>query len=192
MKAIASSVRLTAASLYHHFPGKDVLLLAVLELGITEILRRITPIADSDLPAADRLRGMIAAHVTGLADNTAIGAAMVFEIRTVSTVKAPSRTASPADHAAYADYLQRRAAFFAQRDQFERLFRRVIADGIATGEFRPVDAAIFARTMLGAQNWVGVWYRPEGRLTGAEIAVQIADTFLAALLPVPAALIDRL
>lgn len=183
MKDIAAAVNLTAASLYHHFRSKDALLLAVLEHGITEVLGRITPLADSPASAADRLRGMIAAHVAGLAENTAIGAAMVFEIRALRRAKPPGKTATPADHAAYADYLQRLDRFFDRRDQFERVFRRVIAEGIAAGEFRAVDAAIFARTMLGAQNWVGVWYRPDGRLSGGEIAALLADTFLTALEP---------
>jgi len=176
-------VNLTAASLYHHFRSKDALLLAVLEYGITEILRRIIRLADSPAPAAERLRGMVTAHVAGLAENTAIGAAMVFEIRTLRHAKPPGKTATPADHAAYADYLQRLDRFFAHRDQFERLFRRVIVEGIAAGEFRAVDAAIFTRTMLGAQNWVAVWYRPDGQLSGGAIAALLADTFLTALEP---------
>jgi hypothetical protein len=35
--------------------------------------------------------------------------------------------------------------------------------------------------MLGAHNWVGVWYREGGRLNGSEIADHMADTFLLSL-----------
>jgi len=181
MKDIAAAVNLTAASLYHHFRSKDALLLAVLEQGMAEILRQITPIVESDQPAAERLRRMIYAHVTGLASNTAVGAAMVFEIHAVRTARPPGKKASPEDHAAYADYIRRRDAFFAMRDQFEAHFRRVIEAGISAGEFRPVDVPIFVKTMLGAQNWVGVWYRPGRRLTGEAIADLIAETFLISL-----------
>ncbi|MGQ9910307.1 MAG: TetR family transcriptional regulator [Candidatus Flexifilum sp.] len=181
MKDIAAAVNLTAASLYHHFRNKDALLLAVLEQGMAEILRRIAPIAEANQPAAERLRRMIHAHVAGVASNTAVGAAMVFEIHAVRTARPPGKKASPEDHAAYADYIRRRDAFFTLRDQFEAHFRRVVEDGVRTGEFRPVDVPIFVKIMLGAQNWVGVWYRPGRRLSGEAIADQIAETFLHAL-----------
>ena len=41
MKDIAAQVNLTAASLYHHFENKDVLRLAVLELGLQYVAREI-------------------------------------------------------------------------------------------------------------------------------------------------------
>ncbi len=37
--------------------------------------------------------------------------------------------------------------------------------------------------VFGALNWVSLWYREGGRLTGAQIADEIADTFLRALRP---------
>jgi AcrR family transcriptional regulator len=181
MKDIAAAVNLTAASLYHHFRNKDALLLAVLEAGLAIIIARIEPIVHSSQPPADKLRAMIKAHVTGLAGNTAVGAAMVYEIKALLHVAPPKANASEADRAAYTDFVARRNNFFRQRDHFEDLFRCVIQEGIERGEFRPVDAAIFAKTMLGAHNWVGVWYRPHGRLTGDQIADMMADTFLNAL-----------
>jgi TetR/AcrR family transcriptional regulator, cholesterol catabolism regulator len=79
------------------------------------------------------------------------------------------------------EFIERRDGFFRLRDHFETLFRRVIDEGIKSGEFRTVDAAVFTRAMLGAHNWVGVWYRPDGRLSGKEIAAIMADTFLTSL-----------
>lgn len=181
MKDIAAAVNLTAASLYHHFRNKDALLLAVLEAGLAIIIERIEPIVQSQQPPADKLQAMITEHVTGLAGNTAVGAAMVYEIKALMHVAPPKASARPEDHAAYADFVARRNNFFRQRDHFEDLFRCVIQEGIERGEFRPVDAPIFAKTMLGAHNWVGVWYRPQGRLTGDQIAEMMAETFLTAL-----------
>jgi hypothetical protein len=74
-----------------------------------------------------------------------------------------------------------RDAFLRRRDEFEGRYRQVIERGIAEGVFRPVDARIFTKAMLGAHNWVSVWYRPTGRLSGRQIAALMADTFLAAL-----------
>lgn len=178
MKDIAAEVHLTAASLYHHFNSKDALLLAVLEAGIEQILGEIEPIAHSGRSCAEKLRRMIGAHIISLTENTAVGAAMVFEIKSLISDKYPSGNGSSADTARM---IERREAFVARRDQFEDLFRFVVREGIERGEFRAVDVPIFVKTLLGAHNWVGVWYRPEGRLSGQEIADMMADTFLRAL-----------
>ncbi len=178
MKDIAAEVNLTAASLYHHFDNKDTLLLAVLEAGIEQILAEIEPIARSERTSSDKLRRMIAAHIIGLTENTAVGAAMGFEIKSLVSGK-PAPDNGRASGAA--QIIARRAAFVARRDQFEALFRHVVREGVERGEFRPVDVPIFVKTLLGAQNWVGVWYRPEGRLSGQAIADMLADTFLRAL-----------
>lgn len=183
MKDIAAAVNLTAASLYHHFRNKDALLLAVLEAGLEQVLGQIEPIAHSKLSSADKLRQMVKAHIVSLTENTAVGAAMVFEIRALMGAKKPSTSAPAADHAAYQTFVERRTLFFARRDTFEQLFKLVIKEGIENKSFRQVDAGIFAKTMLGAQNWVGVWYRPGGRLTGDAIADELADTMLRALHP---------
>ncbi len=177
MNDIAAAVDLTAASLYHHFENKNALLLAVLEGGITHVLNRIEPIAQRDDPAAQRLREMIAVHITILTENTTVGAAMVFEIGSLLGIKAPAAGKSSRDFAT------RREAFISRRDAFEQHFQQVVQQGIAAGEFRAVDVPIFVKTMLGAHNWVSVWYRPGGRLDGGTIADCMADTFLRALEP---------
>jgi TetR/AcrR family transcriptional regulator, cholesterol catabolism regulator len=173
MKDIAAQVKLTAASLYHHFRNKDALLLAVLEGGLNHVIEQMEAVLHSDAPHSDKLRRMIAIHVVNLTHNTAVGAAMVFEIRPLMTMQ------NGTDE--QADLIARRDTFFQRRKYFEGLFRQVVQGGITAGEFRAVDVPLFSKTLLGAHNWVGVWYRDGGRLTGQQIAAQIADTFLAAL-----------
>jgi len=182
MSDIAAEVKMTAASLYHHFRNKDSLLLAVLELGLELAISRIEPIACSDAPADDKLRDMIRQHIVGVCNNTAVGAAMVFEIRTLMNAKAPTKNATPEAIASYHEFVDQRAAFFVRRDHFEELFRRVVQSGMEADVFRAVDVPIFVKTLLGANNWVGVWYRPDGRLNGEAIAELIEDYFLISLL----------
>lgn len=182
MKDIAARVNLTAASLYHHFKSKDFLLLAVLELGLDAAIEEIEPIAqDASLSNADKLRHMIRTHILGVTSNTAFGAAMVFEIRSLMSAGFALRNG---EQAAVDEFLKRRDVFFERRDYFEKLFRSIIEAGIVSGEFRQVDAGIVAKAMLGAHNWVGVWYKPEGRLDGDGIARIMSDTFLVSLLAV--------
>lgn len=173
MKDIAAEVNLTAASLYHHFKNKDALLLAVLEAGQELVISRLEPIVHSDKPCDQRLREMIGVHIVSLTENTAVGAAMVFEIRSLMT----SNGAGNKDTA----YIMRRNTFFARRDYFENLYRQVIQNGVDQGVFRAVDVPIFTKSLLGAHNWVSVWYKSDGRLNGQQIADVMADIFLQSL-----------
>lgn len=183
MKDIAAAVNLTAASLYHHFKNKDTLLIAVLEAGLDFVISQIEPIVAADLPPAEKLRQMVRIHVLGVTNNTAVGAAMVFEMRALINVEAPGKNAKPSDREAYAQFCERRTAFFDRRDHFEALFAGVIRAGIANGDFAPLDVGIFTKMLLGAQNWVGLWYRPEGRLKGEQIADLMTEMLLRALQP---------
>lgn len=168
MADIARRVGLTAGSLYHHFPaGKRDLLLAVLNAGLEAVQVQISEILDMGLPPPETLRRMIAAHVVSVTENVPVGAAMVFEIRALIVLDEDTEA---------------RDSFLRRRDAFERCFRKVIEEGIAAGAFRLVDAGIFTKALLGAHNWISVWYRPGGRLSGLEIAERMADCFLGSLL----------
>ena len=176
MKDIAAQVNLTAASLYHHFKNKDFLLLNVLEVGIDLTIDRLETVVSTDLTSSQKLSGMIRSHVVSVTNNVAVGAAMVLEIRAVLNMSSKN-----GDDKFLAEFAARRNQFFDRRDYFERLFRDVLLAGIESGEFRQVDADIVTKAILGAHNWVGVWWRDGGRLTGEEVADVMVDTWLAAL-----------
>ncbi len=178
MKDIAAQVNLTAASLYHHFKSKDFLLLNVLEVGLDLTIAQLEQIAESDCSNADKLAGMIRSHVVCVTDNVAVGAAMVFEIRALLNVSAGGKNG---DNGFMQEFVTRRNQFFNRRDYFESLFHNTVCAGIAAGEFRQVDAAIVTKAMLGAHNWVGLWFKDRGRLSGAEVADVMVETWLAAL-----------
>ncbi len=167
MADIAQRVNLTAGSLYHHFPaGKRDLLLAVLNTGLDLGIQQIDTILAENLSPSQTLRKMISAHVVNVTKNVAVGAALVFEIRALIDLN---------------EDIEARDSFLRRRDEFELRFRRVTEQGIAAGEFMPVDVHIFTKALLGAHNWVSVWYRSDGRLSGEEIADRIADVFLRSL-----------
>ncbi|MBN1965940.1 MAG: TetR family transcriptional regulator [Anaerolineae bacterium] len=165
MGDISAAVGLTAGSLYHHFKGgKEALLIAVLEFGLAQVTTDVQAIAESALAPEEKLRLAIRAHILSVTEHVAVAALMIFEMRTtLSLPDVPER-------------------YLARRDAFENLYRQMITEGIAQGVFRPVDVGVFTRTLLGASNWVSVWYRPSGRLSGEAIADQIAGIFLASLL----------
>jgi len=137
-----------------------------LSSGLESVLDQIRAVLTSANSATARLERMITIHVINATQNVSVGAAMVFEIRALLEMS---------------DAQAERDAFLRNRDEFERSFRQVIEAGIAAGEFRPVDVPVFVKGLLGAHNWINVWYRPGGRLNGEMLAAQMADMFLHSL-----------
>jgi AcrR family transcriptional regulator len=165
MAEIAERLDLTAGSLYHHYQGKDALLVAVLNEGLDVVLARLDTIMQQPISPPLMLRQMVEAQIVSVTQNVAAGAAIVFESRTLLEIPAA------------------RESYMRRRDAFERCYRQVIERGIACGDFRAVDVAIFTKALLGAHNWISVWYHPGGRLNGEQIAAQMVDIWLRALHP---------
>ncbi|MBF8290253.1 MAG: TetR/AcrR family transcriptional regulator [Chloroflexi bacterium] len=69
----------------------------------------------------------------------------------------------------------RRAAILERRDAYEQRFRRLVEDGIATGEFAMTDPALAATVILSTLNGIPTWYRPDGRLTPDRVADHFVD-----------------
>lgn len=158
MRDIARAVNIKKPSLYHHFGSKEEILLAILETGMNQFLADVEAIVASDADCAEKLLAAVQAHAQLIAENPEGAAVFLREDRGLGD-----------------EYL---AEYVAKRDQVERLFRAIIQQGVEEGVFRETDIAITAQAMLGAVNWMTRWYRPQGRLTAAEIADIFGDLFL--------------
>jgi TetR/AcrR family transcriptional regulator, cholesterol catabolism regulator len=159
---IASAAWITKSSLYHHFASKQALLAEIL----TDTASRVTPaveaIASADLPAADRLRAAARCHVVELIHDQDMVACFVEEGRFLAS--------------------EYRDDFVAARDRYEQSFRRILQDGIHSGEFRPVSVRLASLAVLGMCNSVVHWYQPSGDLDVDAVAEQFADLAVRSLL----------
>jgi AcrR family transcriptional regulator len=162
VRDIARSLDIQGASLYAHVTSKEEMLWSIVDRAAERFEAEVAPIAEAaTLPPSTRLRQMARAHVGVVTADQ--GSAIVFldEWRYLSA--------------------ERRASVARRRDTYEARFRAVIAEGIATREFRACDPTIGAAFALSALNGISAWYRPDGRLTAAQIADAYADMILGAL-----------
>ena len=72
--------------------------------------------------------------------------------------------------------------YVAARDRYEQQFREMLREGIAKGCFHDTDVVLEARLILGAIQWIHVWFRPEGALTAHEVALWHAKRLVGPLL----------
>jgi len=161
VRDIAQALNLQGGSLYAHMASKEDVLWSIVCRAADRFKAEVSPIASETLNAQIRLRKMIRAHVEIVTSNQKDAAVFLHEWRFLST--------------------DRRADIAARRDDYETLFRAVIADGINTGDFQDVDARLTAMAILSSLNDIATWYRPTGPLTPRDIADQYADLFLRSL-----------
>jgi AcrR family transcriptional regulator len=155
MSNIAEAVNLQKASLYHHVSSKQEILLALLERALGLLTEHIAGIASQDLPADQKLRLMIRAYLSALADNSDLSSVLLFEHRSL-------------DKKSHARHVP-------QRDKFEGLWRDVVNEGIHTTIFDCPDAGMAVRALMGVMNWTLTWYRPEGGKSIEKVADEYAD-----------------
>ncbi len=163
VRDIARALDIQGASLYAHVTSKEAVLWAIVERAAS----MFESAADRALDATDgrspsvRIRALVCAHVGVVTGGPE--AATVFDREWRHLEDA------------------RRNEVRARRDAYEARFRHLIEDGIATGEFVPVNPSIASAFLLTSLNAVGTWYQPEGPISPAELADAYADLALRSL-----------
>jgi AcrR family transcriptional regulator len=66
----------------------------------------------------------------------------------------------------------------ALRKRFDRVLSKLLADGVATGEFEVHDVNLAALAIGGMISWAYTWHRPNGRLSVDELCARMADLTL--------------
>jgi AcrR family transcriptional regulator len=163
---IADEVGATKGLIYYHFRSKFDIFLAVYEDGMRRVRERVEPHVGAPGTGHQRLVAMSIAHLENLM--TELGYHHVVH----QGVRYQGSTALKVRQR---DAL---AALNELRRDYERMFRRVITEGIADGSLREVDDALATRTLLSNLNAVDVWYhRIEGQTDEEirELARQVVD-----------------
>jgi len=156
MRDIAAAADLSAANLYHYFDGKHDLLFYCQDRALDRMIAATVTARRESASATDRLRIVCTAHLQTLLDEIE-GATAHLQIDSLPPAL--------------------RDEIVKKRDRYERALRRLIADGVASGELVDSDPAIIARAMLGAMNWTVTWFRPDGTDTAAAVG-EIISRFL--------------
>ena len=146
---VAAELDVTKPALYYYFRNKHEMLYACCEFGLDlgdEALRRALGEGRCGL---EKLRIFMVCYIADITSE--IGS---------SAVMSEIKSLPPAD----IDRLRGR-----QR-KLDQQLRRLVQDGIDDGSIAPCDPALAVAWTMGAINHVPRWYRPDGRLTGRQIA----------------------
>ncbi|MGE0715620.1 MAG: TetR/AcrR family transcriptional regulator [Alphaproteobacteria bacterium] len=163
---IADRLGATKGRVYHYYRSKADIFLDIHRYAMQRMVDTVGPIASGGGDPPTRLAAMVRAHATLLMTS--------FPFQRVSIQGLERHLAGHVTE-------RQRAALdgvIRMRDGYEALFVRVLEDGAKTGHFRPMTARLAVKPILGALNWLTVWYRPRPDDSDASRAV-IADEMVA-------------
>jgi AcrR family transcriptional regulator len=153
---IAERVAVTKATLYHYFANKEALYQAWMDDVSAEVQERMTAAASVNGTATERLRNLARGEVLILTTDFPDYARLF-----MSDLDWPE---------AFRDQIRE------LRRSHEGHFRSVIAEGIESGEFNPVDETVARYCLQGALVYVPEWFRSDGPLSAEDLADRVADT----------------
>jgi AcrR family transcriptional regulator len=154
---IARGCGIQKASIYYHFPGKEDLLLAIMEATMKELTTALEAGLAGVEGIEEKMRAAVRNHIRFHLERQKETFIASCELRGLST-----------------DNFK---AVVAQRDAYERIFQNLICTGINQGIFARNDVKVLSYAVLTLCTAGANWYRPGGRLTIEEI-VSIYETFV--------------
>ncbi len=146
---IADELGATKGRVYHYYRAKADIFLDVVLTSMNEMIAGAQPIAAAEgVPPADRLWRMVHHHAGLMMTRNS------FQRVAVQAVEMHRLSEAPAQREALDKVV-------ALRDQYEHLFADVIEAGVQQEVFRDVDIRLATKPVLGALNWISLWYDPQ-------------------------------
>jgi len=158
MQDLADALGMQKASLYYYIESKQDLLYRLLDRAFALMGVQIDEIYASGLPAAEKLRQALTNHAVTVMDDLNLISVYLNEYR-----KLPPR---------------RLRQVLRVRKHYEQVLMQIVQDGIASGDFRPVDVKMTVFSLLGTLNWIHQWFSPEGALSSQQVAAILVDLAL--------------
>ncbi|WP_283139229.1 TetR/AcrR family transcriptional regulator [Rhizohabitans arisaemae] len=154
LRDVAEAMGMTRPALYYYFDSKETLLRELVR-GITGVgsqeLRKLRE--RTDLTSAEKLHTVVTATAARVAESPV-------RFRLLERSEADLPPAILEEHNA-------------SKGRILDELRGIIADGVRSGEFRPVNERVVAFSIIGMINWIAWWYNPEGPNTPEEIAEEM-------------------
>ncbi|MDR3448602.1 MAG: TetR/AcrR family transcriptional regulator [Alphaproteobacteria bacterium] len=146
---VADILGCTKGLIYYEFKNKTDLFLEIHKVAMVANFGVVEPISQEPISPTDRLAKMVLAHISAITDRLPYQRVSVMGIEMQL-----SGATTPEQRKVLDEIVQM------HRD-YEQVFISVLEEGMATGEFRSGDARRRVKPLLGALNWMPMWYRPK-------------------------------
>lgn len=162
LEHVADRLGIRKSALYHYFRDKESILFECHRTALAEMARLVETARERHHTATEQLDHVIREHVRMMTD-TLQGWPSAFEVSALSE-----------DH---------QREIVAGRDAYEQSLRDIIQRGIDHREFRrDVDPKTAVFVILGAVNWIGRWFQPDGSWHASELGARYAEHLIGGIL----------
>jgi AcrR family transcriptional regulator len=159
LRELAAEVGIQAASLYNYIRTKQDLLFDLILDHMESLLAETdTVLAAAPAGATEHLRAFVGHHIAYHLEKKQEVFVANFELRALEP--------------------QHYATIIAMRRAYEEKLITLLDEGAAAGEFEIGDSRITAYAILAMLTGACTWYKPEGRLTKAELVTLHTDMVL--------------
>ena len=155
LEAVADRLGVTKPFIYTHFGSKADLLAEICSRGIGKSLVAINDVLQVKGSSAEKLAEFGRRFVTAVLENQ----------KHIAIFTREEKNLEPKDFKRISD----------MRRDFDTKLVGLLEAGIKSGELSMPDARIAALAIGGMVSWAYVWYRPNGRLTLAQVAAEMSD-----------------
>ena len=156
MRDLAQMLGIEAASLYSHIKSKEEILRTLCFDMATEFRASLDAVEMQDIPASEKLKNGIIGHIQVMARDLTASAVFMNEHRHLSE-----------------PFLRE---FLILRINYINRFKRIIEEGVASGEFKDsIDKKLSVMTLFSSLNWMPMWYNPDGKIEPESLGDQLAD-----------------
>jgi AcrR family transcriptional regulator len=143
MDLIADEVGLNKGTLYHYYPSKSAILYELLSDQVDATLRLVDQVP-SDGSVTARMRELMRLQVNHVAATEQDELVVFFQ--EIPWIEKHLPAEQSAD-------LRRRIR------RYERFTEQLLASGVRTGEFRPVETKMIMYSVIGVLGYVPIWFR---------------------------------
>jgi AcrR family transcriptional regulator len=157
MRALAASVGVQVAALYHYFPDKQSLLASLLITHFDRLLEAARALPQTG-PSPQRFVSFAAFHVTYHAMHRPEALLGAQEMRSLSRANA--------------------SVILPKRQSYERILRQILHDGITDKSFSIANNALTAAAILAMLSETAIWFRSGGKFALHEVANDFATSAL--------------
>lgn len=152
VRGIAARTNLSVSGIYHYYPSKQQMLVAILEHTMADLLHRARAARDEGRDPVERFCALIenlALYHTNRRDLGFVGAAEMRSLESANRKKVAE-----------------------QRNAQQHMVNHEVEQAIRNGQFQAASAHEAARAVVTMCTALPTWWRPEGRYTPEQVAEQ--------------------